>query len=74
MKFSNRWLAAAVFVAVSFGAQACSFVSSAIPTTTDSVGEAWYTRDRYLLFIYLGTDIYFCPSESDTCYKADIEG
>lgn len=51
----------------------CAYVSSAIPTSKNATGEAWYSKDKFFLFFYLGTDIYYCPSEDEPCIKAKVE-
>ena len=51
----------------------CSFVSSAQPGLTTATGEAWYTKDKYFLFIPLGSDIYYCPANTGQCFEASIQ-
>jgi hypothetical protein len=53
------------------GTSACAYVTSAQPGLSVATGEAWYTKDKVFLIFFLGTDIYYCPKDSNgTCFKA----
>ncbi|MCC6214113.1 MAG: hypothetical protein IT376_04550 [Polyangiaceae bacterium] len=63
-------LCAALAAAVTGG---CTFVQTGQPTTTNVSGDAWYTKDRHILFLPVGGDIYYCPKETPTrCQAAEI--
>jgi hypothetical protein len=54
----------------------CAGVTSGQPTTGSVSGDAWYTKDRYLLARILTTDsdIYWCAKETPTkCVKAELK-
>lgn len=59
--------------AACMGVSGCAYVTSANPGLTVATGESWYTKDKFFLFIPLGTDIYYCPETGKTCYVADIQ-
>lgn len=49
----------------------CAFVTSTQPGVSVATGESWYTKDKVFLLFFLGTDIYYCPKDSNgTCFKA----
>jgi hypothetical protein len=54
---------------------ACTSVASAQGGLTPATGEAWYTKDKYVPFIFLVYDssVYYCKKDSDKCQKAEYE-
>jgi hypothetical protein len=50
----------------------CSFVSSAAPGLQNATGEAWYVRTHTFLGIPVGSSVYYCPPQGNTCAEADI--
>ena len=69
----NKLITAALLAFAALTVTGCgSYITSAQPGSTVATGEAWYTRDNYFIF-YLGTDIYYCPAGSATCYQAEMK-
>lgn len=63
-------LLTAVAVALTSG---CTFVQTGQPTTTNVSGDAWYSKDRHILFLPVGGEIYYCPKETPTkCQAAEM--
>jgi hypothetical protein len=53
----------------------CTSVGSAQGGLTPATGEAWYTKDKYIPFIFLVYDsqTFYCKKDSDQCQKAEYE-
>ena len=51
----------------------CSYVTSAIPSSDNVTGGAWYTKAKFFLIFPTGTDIYYCPPGGERCIEAEIQ-
>ncbi len=65
------WLHLVLLLAIVF-VSGCSFVSSHTPSSTSVTGEAWYTRQKFVLFFPIGTDVYYCQEGKAVCQEAEI--
>jgi hypothetical protein len=70
-----RKLIIALFLVVaSIAGSGCAYVTSDSPGFTIATGESWYTKNKFILFIPIGTDIYYCPvGQPGTCYLAKVK-
>lgn len=67
----KKLLALVGLVVASSGLGGCGYITSANPGIQNATGESWYTKNKMLLFIPLGTDVYYCP-KGGKCYLAEI--
>ena len=61
----------AIFAVAMMG---CTHVTSGQPGAKNVTQDAWYVKTTYVLWIPVGTDVYYCPKDKPTqCTRAEME-